>query len=728
MLKHERNLKLTIMVCGFVLSVTTSIVQGAGFTDITVKATPNHEVRYISGKTVYIEALVGDQWVGHYWATDGRVNFACCPPLGTDPAFQLQVKDDPIPGTNDGMWVSNGWRWVSGAEAPMTERGGRHFVVELTNTTRPLSVKVHTLLDGTPVLTRWLEITNGSAKTLALTGISPWSGRLYARAYNFKLAYQTVAMPDWISGGAIQWKSLPSGTTVVESVQGNGYDDPFFIVRNMDKGEYFIGHMAWTANYRMEFECAMDSTNPRPGVALKIGPTALDALRVIAPGETIKSPAVHLGHLAGDLDQAVQAMHEHIRKSVVPTRRPERSNLVEYVVPGDQGYYMGGDFNETNILKSIDVAAAVGAEIFILDAGWWDVYGEWTPSARRFPQGLRPLVEHAHKKGLLFGLYTEVEGGRGNWSESRVFKVHPDWFSQQNVLRLDKPEVAAYMESELTRILDEYKPDLYRHDFIPVPLYTFEGPSTLRDGFMENAYWRYYSNYYAIWDRIHSKYPDLILQMCSNGGAREDLDMLSRFHETYTLEGNVSEVFRPYSGKTLGLPPEILVFGLGNSADTGPIETLLRTTFTLSTPWILYGVAPSVEELSPVRRELNLHYANLYKNFIRPVLPTCKMFHHAPVSARGGYDSGPWFANEYAAPDRAEGWATIVRLGESESDTYVFKPRGLDGGKTYRVTFDSSGTAATVDGLRLIQEGIPVRLENVMSSELLLFQAEPGEK
>ena len=79
-----------------------------------------------------------------------------------------------------------------------------------------------------------------------------------------------------------------------------------------------------------------------------------------------------------------------------------------------------------------------------------------------------------------------------------MFKAHPDWFSQQNVLRLDKPEVAAYMESELIRILDEYKPDLYRHDFIPVPLYTFEGPSTLRSGFMENAYWRYYSNYYAI--------------------------------------------------------------------------------------------------------------------------------------------------------------------------------------------------------------------------------------
>jgi len=104
------------------------------------------------------------------------------------------------------------------------------------------------------------------------------------------------------------------------------------------------------------------------------------------------------------------------------------------------------------------------------------------------------------------------------------------------------------------------------------------------------------------------------------------------------------------------------------------------------------------------------------------------MFHHAPVSSRGGYDSGPWFATEYAAPDGARGWATIVRLNESDSDTYLFKPRGLDVGKIYRVTFDSTGATASVDGLRLIQEGIRVRLENIMSSELLLFQAEQGKK
>ena len=100
------------------------------------------------------------------------------------------------------------------------------------------------------------------------------------------------------------------------------------------------------------------------------------------------------------------------------------------------------------------------------------------------------------------------------------------------------------------------------------------------------------------------------------------------------------------------------------------------------------------------------------------------MYHHAPVSATGGVTSGGWFAMEYTAPDCGKGWATIVRIGTSDSDTCLFKPRGLDRGKIYRVTFDSTGETATRDGMEWVRDGLPVRLESIMSSELLLFEAQ----
>ena len=54
---------------------------------------------------------------------------------------------------------------------------------------------------------------------------------------------------------------------------------------------------------------------------------------------------------------------------------------------------------------------------------------------------------------------------------------------------------------------------------------------------------------------------------------------------------------------------------------------------------------------------------------------------------------------------------------------HVFRPRGLDPGKAYRVTFDSTGETAVVGGWELVRDGVPVHLESVLSSELLLFEA-----
>ena len=119
------------------------------------------------------------------------------------------------------------------------------------------------------------------------------------------------------------------------------------------------------------------------GVLLRIGPWAETALRVIAPGETVATPAVHLGHVSGDLDTAVQAMHEHLRRTVLPSRPRERAGLIQYLVPADQGYYV--PFDETSAFKCVDVAAAIGAEVFVLDYGWWDVNLDWQPSRTRFP-------------------------------------------------------------------------------------------------------------------------------------------------------------------------------------------------------------------------------------------------------------------------------------------------------------------------------------------------------
>jgi alpha-galactosidase len=374
------------------------------------------------------------------------------------------------------------------------------------------------------------------------------------------------------------------------------------------------------------------------------------------------------------------------------------------------------------------------------------------PSAERFPRGLKPLIDYVHRKGMLFGLYLETEAGRGRIRDSQVYQEHPGWFGPNDILNLTIPEAAAWMEAETIRLIETYQLDLFRLDYNP--MFTFDGPSTARHGIEESNYWRYYEVFYDLYERLQKRYPNLILQQCAAGGARNDLGTASRFHETYLTDGlSIPRELQIYSGLTLGLPPEIFVIlhgadgGIG-MGKPGNLDTILRLTYATSTPQVFVGtVAPSVEELPPQRRERFLHYDGLYKQFIRPLLRTCKVYHHEPVNARAGVEDSPWFAMEYAAPDRAKGWATIIRMrngpgdrfvhkygnetvddrtvpvtGAWAADTYVFRPRGLDPARTYRVTFDSLGSTALVDGLRLLQDGVPLRLENVGMSELLLFE------
>ena len=259
-----------------------------------------HEVRYASGGTVYIEALENGRWLRRDWGFESVPN--------TDhwdlPSFEMRVKTEPSAGSIPGKELS-AWRWVAATE--ITSHKERHAAVELASTQYPLVLKVHTVLDGTPVLTRWLEITNRSDKAIALTSVFPWAGRLWPEDELVDLGYSMRSECCW--EGWFGWKRLTPGTNRIQQEKGLAYDHPYFVLRNEPKDEYFFGQLEWPVNRVMEFY-------KDHGVSFKIGPTAANALRVIASGETINTPAVHLAHVRGDFDTVVQAMHDHIRPLV----------------------------------------------------------------------------------------------------------------------------------------------------------------------------------------------------------------------------------------------------------------------------------------------------------------------------------------------------------------------------------------------------------------------------
>jgi alpha-galactosidase len=689
-------------------------------------------IRYISGNAVYVEELISGMWSGRFWGVGQSARQS--PPVWTSSAFEIWFKSQPSPCDVSATLSATGWHLANSSEVQQSEGDRRHYVVELTNSVYPLKLKLHTLLDGTPVFVRWLEITNISSKPWALTALAPWSGRLWNKDAKVKLGRSLRWDDQW--NGWFGWTPLQAGRNVIPEIRGLAYDDPYFVLHNEARGEYFFGQLAWPVNYQMEFDKV-------DGVTFKIGPAANNALRVIAPGETIGTPEVHLGCLKGGFDTVVQAMHDHIRRSVLHSRDPQRAHLIQYLFPEDQPLtvYHGADYNEVTVKECIDVAAAAGVEVFIVDGPTWcKTYGDWLePDRKRFPNGLGPLREYAHQKGLLFGLYFELEGGRkgycsnegqgvciANWKESEVFKHHPEWFVQPNYqLNLAIPEAAAYFKGLLRQVVEHYKLDLYRHDF-NTPLQG-DGLNTVRDGFTESNYWRHYEAFYDAFREIRQVHPQLILQQASAGGLRLDLRTCSAFDEQYTCDRVTSPwVYQMSSGISVYLPPEVLVTPNGMAGHNQPdFLTVLRATYFLgNTPFIFNGMLPkSMEEFPAKLQKQFQRYTTMYKTFVRPMLPNCKVWHHAPVNAEGGIKTGDWFAMEFGSPDQKRGWATIIRLANASHGEYSLCLKGVASTWNYNVTSDNAGASSGFSGSELRRKGLPIRLRAGQNSEVLLYEA-----
>jgi alpha-galactosidase len=736
-----------LCVKSILLSVCTPLAFSAEIRIDIIKNATSPQVRYISGGSAYVEQLVNGHWVtrdigasssrtAHTWSHD---------------AFEIRVATDPKNIARP--TVCDTWRFISAAEVPGAHPGQREAVVQLQSTKAPVTVSIKTLLDGTPVVKRWLDIQNNGKSATALMGLSIWSGQIWSGDAPISVGYATKWQVPW--EGWFGWKRLESGSTMLTEEHGLTYAHPYFVLHNEAREEYVFGELEWPINRVFEFE-------KKNALTVDVKMTAHNALRVMAPGENITTPALHMGFIKGDFDAAVQMMHDHIRRTVLYARPADRCYRVECLMPEDQPMtvYRGADYNEGNVKRFLDVASQLGIELFILDGPTWcSNYGEWlSPQKTEFPRGLQPVVRYAHDRHILFGLYGEPEGGRdgytsinhgltiGPWKNSQVFKKHADWFfSSDNakvnftgsdgyfisshavppVLNLSKPEAAAYFTNELQEIVRHYGLDLYRHDFNS-PLIG-EGSVTMRNGFLEADYWRQYEALYKAFDLLHANFPELILQQASAGGTRLDLGTLAHFPEDYTSDRvSMPYVYRMLSGISAYLPPETLVTPIGMAAtkDLPDLDTMLRSIYALgNTPMVFNSLVPRSADLltSDVRDKFH-HYSDIYKSFIRPALATCRVYHHAPVNASGGVEAGHWFAMEFATPDQSKGWAVVIKLDKSEN-AYTLKLRGLDVQKQYKVVFDSTGKDEVISGSSLSRTGLAVRPTGPEISELLLFTA-----
>ena len=717
-----------------------------------VRTGPIPGVRFSSGLTVCDEELRNGRWVSRYWESSGQIVAdiqidAERPQMDTLPvdAFNLEIEGQQLSGT---------WKWIGVNQSEVHNPDGLLVTVELQSGARPIQVKVQTLLSGGPVMVRWLEIMNSGQRPTAISNVSPWSGQLW-HTPNFaeKLTPGSQDVYDvgyaqydkWGYEGAWRFDPVVNETKIISGERGkSGWGHPTFFARNNATGEWFAASLGWSANWKIRVTSKVERSPvdrsesiDRPvneaRLFFDMGPSSVDpVLRVLGPGETVKTPETHILCIKSDLDHVTQALLNHVRRNVLPHPPSERVFDVE---ANHRGYIVDHE-TEAGIDREIDMAADIGAETFFIDAGWYgpepNVWynntGDWN-AGNWLPNDLQPIREYARKKGMRFGLWVEIEAAG---AASKLRKEHPDWILTRNGqpiangrhLDVGNPVVAKWMESEIARIIKKYDLDVFRIDY---NMSVEEDGNQVREGFVENSGWRHVENLYAIFDHLRQQFPKVIFQNCAGGGGRLDWGILRRFDNTELSDWmREPRGVKILNGMTWVLPPEILLRTFGTEvpdlAGDGDIDSQLRQV-QMSLP-IFRGIAPSLAELNPILRDKIRAGVDLYKNQLRPILRDSVVFHHTPQTPY--VSESPWIVLEYTSPDKKRGVATLFRTSNYDDPIYHFVPRGLDASLTYKVTSENRAETAELSGARLMMEGIPVRLEGAGTSEMLLFENVPG--
>jgi len=705
------------------------------FCDVNVTKEAEPVVSYRTGDFVFEEGMRDGRWVALAYNASGYMMAANPNPAPPYLNYNAMGAPSSFEAVVDGQSLCSHFKY-EGCTVTEEACGAKTARVTLAHTVRPVKVHIVTRLDGTPVIERHIEIENAGSAPAAVSAIAPIAGGVQCMSsLQFMLSEKTdvyrvgfFADSSSCREGNFKWQTLPDGIfTVAGRYRRDRHRHPMFILENQVTGECFIGQFAWSGGYAFEFDYKNENDNYTT-LAMKVAVDVPAPIRMVEAGETWACPAIHLGAVFGGLDNAVNSMHRHLRKSVISNT--PNGCLIHAAIGPEY------DMSLEQTLTAVDYAEQIGAELFWIDAGWylepfcendwWVCCGDWHENRNRYPSGVAQVREKCREKGLKFGMWLDAEriGPR-----SKVFREHPEWIETQykqtpntaGLLKVSDPECGAWMENEIARCIEEYQLDFYRLDWNVGHLDTIN--INERDGYVENICMRHYQAVYEIYERLRKRFPNVIFENCAGGGGRTDVGMMKNFTETWITDFQLHpNAFRITNGLSMALPPEFinrLVGGQG-SFQTAEINTQMRNL--MFAYMSIGGITPRGALHNPRQIEAIRHNTDIYKNFVRKFIGKSNIYHHTP-ELTGNYAKG-YGVLEMDDEDGSRGITGIFRLSQAESDSINVKLRGIDMAKTYRVTFDNSGAVCKLSGYELETKGVTVHLGGALTSELVMYEAE----
>jgi len=289
-------------------------------------------------------------------------------------------------------------------------------------------------------------------------------------------------------------------------------------------GQAYGFHYGWSGGHRMVAEEMPDGRRQ-----IQFG----HATRLENDPQTYFETATLYAMYSDDgLNGCAVAFQRHLRDRIVTFPNKGRPRPVHYNC-WEAVYF---DHKLDELKKIASMASDLGAERFVLDDGWFgnrdddtQALSDWEVDPRKYPDGLHPLIDHIHAKGMAFGIWFEPEMINPN---SNIFRAHPDWAlggedqilgRQQMALNMALPEVRNFLFDRISSILEDHAIDYIKWDHNRV-LPTPDAAQTRGS--------------YDLLDSLTAAFPHVEIESCASGGGRIDFGILKRTQRVWLSDSN----------------------------------------------------------------------------------------------------------------------------------------------------------------------------------------------
>ena len=262
-----------------------------------------------------------------------------------------------------------------------------------------------------------------------------------------------------------------------------------------------------------------------------------DGLRLkVKPGETIDFPEIFFYQAENKIDLDAYKMH-----AVFNRLHPRKETPILY-----NSWLNCFEWLDVDKLKlQADIAAEMGIEIFVIDAGWFGKgenwlmsVGDWVENPTRNTMGrLKELSDYVHAKGMRMGLWFEPE--RASFA-SEAYQAHPEYYINNDphwaFLDFSNEQAREYILDVISAQIKKYELAFVKFDFnASIP----HDPSNF-------AFYRYMQGQKRFIEELRTRFPKLYISNCASGGFRMEMQQA-----TYTDSFWFTDNQGPYEGLTI---------------------------------------------------------------------------------------------------------------------------------------------------------------------------------